>query len=179
LARAAVLFSSALDTTGVIKKTAYPGDAETVVQSAAALDRLNLIQPPLLRTNRLSAMPQAVAEQEQVAGSCETVMPVSEELYRASGWATLKKEGRPADCVLVAYQDSVSQEWIAVAISDSFEMQPDRAKHFRKFDQLWSRWSATIPRNAFPPGARLSFWAVNADEPKVYQLSDESSSKGP
>jgi len=179
LARAAVLFSSALDTTDVIKKTAYPGDAETVVQSAAALDRLNLIQPPLLRTNRLSAMPQAVAEPEQVAGSCQTVLPVGDELYRASGWATLKKEGRPADCVVVAYQDSGSQEWIAVAISDSFEMQPDRAKHFRNLDQLWSRWSATIPRNAFPPGARLSFWAVNADEPKLYQLSDESSSEGP
>src|SRR4029077_8879706 len=51
LARAAVLFCQAIDTSEVIKKTAYPNDARPVTESANELDRLKLIRPPLIRTN--------------------------------------------------------------------------------------------------------------------------------
>jgi hypothetical protein len=179
LARAAVLFSAAFDTSEVIKKTVIPDNAGLVVKNAAALDRLKLIRPPLLRTNHLGGMPHEVADQERVAGSCETVLPVGDELYRASGWAILKEKGRPADGVVVAYQDPGNQEWIALALSDSFELWPNSVKRFRNLDLLWSSWSVTFPRNAFPSGARLSFWAVNAAEPRLYQLSYESSANGP
>jgi hypothetical protein len=179
LARAAVLFSASLDTSDVIKKTAFPNNADPVVQNAAALDRLKLIRPPLLQTNRLSAMPHEVADQKDTAGSCESRTPVGGELFRATGWATLNAKGRPADSVLVAYQDPRDQEWIAVTISDSFEMRSDIMKRFRNLDQLWSGWSATFPRNAFPPDARLSFWAVDADEPRLYQLGSGPCSGGP
>ncbi len=179
LARAAVLFSVPLDTSDVIKKTAYPTNADPVIQNAAALDRLKLIRPPLLRTNHLSTIPHEAADQKHASGFCETVEPVGAELYRASGWATLNAKGRPADCVVVAYQDPRDQEWIALTISDSFEMRADILKRFRIMDQLWAGWTATFSRGAIPAGAKLSFWAVNADEPKLYQLGDHSSSKGP
>jgi hypothetical protein len=178
LARAAVLFSAALDTSEVIKKTAYPNDAEPVLKNAAALDELKLIRPPRVRTNRLNALSVESADGRRASGSCETFSTLP-ELYRASGWAVLNTKGRPADCVLVAYQDSRNQEWIACAISDSFEMRADTVKRFRSMDQLWAGWTATFSRSAIPPGAKLSFWAVDADEPKLYQLGDESSSKGP
>src|SRR5207247_6796068 len=130
----------------------YPPNPYAVMQRAAALDHLKLIRPPLLRTNHLSAMPREIADRKHVSGFCETMTPVSEELYRASGWATLNRKGRPADCVVVAYQDPRDQGWIALTISDSFEMRPDIAKRFRSLDQLWSGWTATFPRNAFPVG---------------------------
>jgi hypothetical protein len=43
-------------------------------------------------------------------------------------------------------------------------------------DYLWAGWTATFPRNAIPPGATLSFWAVDADAPKLYLLNDDRSS---
>lgn len=178
LARAAVLFNATLDTKDLIKKTVYPVSGP-VMQRADALDQLNLIRPRLLRTNHLSAMPHEAVDENHPSGFCETVAPVGQESYRASGWATLNAKGRPADCVLIAYQDPHDHEWIALTISDSFEMRPDVVKRFRNIDQLWSGWSATFLRNAFPPDARLSFWAVNADEPKLYQLGGECSLKGP
>ncbi|MEY2490230.1 MAG: hypothetical protein QOC70_2172 [Verrucomicrobiota bacterium] len=179
LARAAVLFSVPLDTSEVIKKTAYPGSADPVTQNAAALDRLKLIRPPLLRTNHVSVLPHEAAGQKRASGFCETVERVGAELYRASGWATLDEKRRPADCVVVAYQDSRDQEWIAFTISDSFEMRADTVKRFRSMDQLWAGWTATFSRSAIPAGAKLSFWAVDADELKLYQLGDQSFSKGP
>ena len=46
-------------------------------------------------------------------------------------------------------------------------------KRFKSMDQVWSGWSATFPRRAFPANAKLSFWALDADEPKLYRLKDE------
>jgi hypothetical protein len=41
-------------------------------------------------------------------------------------------------------------------------------------EQLWSGWRATFPKSAVPVGAKISFWAVDADQPRLYQLADES-----
>lgn len=177
LARGAVLFSAAFDTSEVIKKAAYPDNAEPVVRNAAALDRLNLLRPPLARTNQLSALQAEDADGRRASGSCETASALPEQ-YRASGWAVLNAKGRPADCVLVAYQDPQTQEWIACAISDSFEMRPEIVKRLRNIDLLWSGWTATFPRSLIPAGAKVSFWAVDADEAKLYKLSDPPS-EGP
>jgi hypothetical protein len=173
LAHAAVLFSPAIDTSEVIKKTAYPGDARPVLVNADALDRLKLLRPPLVRTSHLSALPHEIAEGKEASGSCDTLTPVDAQSMRATGWAVLNAKGRPADCVVVAYQ--ASSEWIIFAISESFEMRPAIVKRFRSMDQLWSGWTATFPTAAIPAGAKLSFWAIDADEPKLYLLNDNVS----
>ena len=175
LAHAAVLFSPAIDTSEVIKKTAYPGDARPVVVNADALDRLKLLRPPLVRTNHLNALPHEIADGKNASGSCDSLAPVDAQLTRATGWAVLNAKGRPADCVAVAYQTPSDPEWIIFAISDSFEMRPALVKRFRSMDQLWSGWTVTFPTTAIPAGAKLSFWAVDADEPKLYLLNDNAS----
>jgi hypothetical protein len=173
LAHAAVLFSPAIDTSEVIKKTAYPGDARPVVVNADALDRLKLLRPPLVRTNQLNALPHEIADGKNASGSCDVLAPLDAQVTRAAGWAVLNAKGRPADCVAVAYQ--TPSEWIIFAISESFEMRPAIVKRYRSMDQLWSGWTATFPTTAIPAGAKLSFWAVDADEPKLYLLNDNVS----
>ena len=177
LARGAFLFSAVIDTSEVIKKTAYPGEPARVVRDSAALDRLGLLRPPLLRTNHLRALPHEPAAGKNTFGACENVTEIAPNLLRATGWGALKAQGRPADCVAVAYQTSPDQEWILFAISDSFELRADIVKRFRSMDQLWSGWGVTFPKSAVPPGARLSFWAVDADQPRLYELADDCSLK--
>jgi hypothetical protein len=174
LARAAVLLCRAIDTSEIIKKTAYPNDARPVIEGAEALDRLKLLRPPLVRTNRIEALPHEIADGRRASGSCESFTALDGNLVRASGWAVLDAKGRPPDCVAVAYQTASDQGWTLCAISDSFAMRPEIVKRLRTMEQLWTGWSATLPRSAFPPGAKLSFWAVDADEPRLYQLKDES-----
>lgn len=175
LAHAAVLFSPAIDTSEVIKKTAYPGDARPVVLNADALDRLKLLRPPLVRTNHLNALPHETADGKNASGSCDAVAALDARVTRATGWAVLSAKGRPADCVALAYQVSPDSEWTIFAISDSFEMRPAIVKRFRSLDQLWSGWTATFLTAAIPAGAKVSFWAVDADEPKLYLLNDNTS----
>jgi len=174
LAHAAVLFCRAIDTSEIIKKTAYPNDARPVTENADALDRLKLLRPPLVRTNRLDAIPNEIADGRRASGSCESITPLDGNLVHASGWAALDANGRPPDCVAIAYRTAPDQGWTLCAISDSFAMRPEIEKRLGTMEQLWTGWSATLPRSAFPPEAKLSFWAVDADEPRLYQLKDES-----
>lgn len=177
LARAAVLFSPALDTAEVIKKNSYPGDPARVAQHIAALDRLKLLRPALFRTNRLSGLPHEVADGKVAIGAVDSVTPIDGERMRASGWAALLTQDRPADCVAVAYQTPSDPDPVVFAISDVFEMRPAIVKRFRSMELLWSGWTVTFPSSALPPEATLSFWAVDADRPKLYQLPDDSSLK--
>jgi hypothetical protein len=174
LSHGAILFSPVIDTSEVISKTSYPGDGGTAIRRAAALDNLRLLRPPLLRTNRLSALPHEAGGRDAV-GACQTLAPADGESLRAAGWAVLRAKGRPPDCVAAAYRASPNQEWSVFAISDSFEMRAEVVKRFRSMEQLWSGWSITFPKNAIPPGAQLSFWAVDADQPRLYELADDSS----
>jgi hypothetical protein len=173
LARAAILFSPVIDTSQLIKKTAYPDDARPVIERIETLDALRLLRPPLLRSNRLSDIPHGAATGQNASGSCESLTD-SGELMRAAGWAVLNGQGRPADCVAIAYQASPAQDWTLFAISNTFEMRADVVKRLRTMEQVWSGWTATFPRSAFPAGAKLSFWAVDADQPRLYQLTDDS-----
>jgi len=173
LAKGAVLFSQAIDTRAVIKTKVFPPGPDHVVQNAAALDDLNLLRPPLARSNRLSALPHEMADGRRVTGLCETVTE-SGDVYRASGWAVLKNKGRPADCILIGYE-LPGAEPVVFAISDSVEMRWDIARKTRRpNDHVWAGWSATFPRAIVPAGAKLSFWAVDADEPRLYRLEQKS-----
>ena len=168
LAKGVVLFSQVIDTSAVIKTKVFPPAPDYVVQNAAALDDLKLLRPPLVRSNRLNALEHEIADGIRVAGVCESVVK-GDETYRAEGWALLKAKGRPADCVVVSYELPGGEPTL-FAISGSFEQRWDIARHFRPNDTLWAGWTATFPRAAVPQNATLTFWAVDADEPRLYRL---------
>ena len=170
-AKSALLFSQVLDVSGQIKRYVFPPQPEHVVRNAAALDELRLLRPPLVRSTQLSAFPHETKDPTRAAGSCEAVVEKGES-YQASGWALLKTKRRSADCVAV-FAESAGAEPTLVAISDSIEMRWDIARTNWPNDYLWAGWRVTLPRAAVPPAARLTFWAVDADEPRLYRLEEK------
>jgi hypothetical protein len=169
LAKGAIVFSHAIDTSSVIKTKVFPPRPDHVMRNAAALDDLKLLRPPLVRSNRLNALPHEAADGNRVAGLCETITK-NGDLYSASGWAVLKAKGRAADCVLVGYELPGADPLI-IAISGSSELRWEIARTTGSTsDYLWAGWTATFPRTAIPENATLTFWAVDADEPRLYRL---------
>ena len=171
LAKSALLFSQVIDVTPVIKRYIYPPAPEHVVRNAASLDDLKLLRPALVRSNQLSSIPHEVADGSRVAGVCEAIVE-KEESYQASGWALLKAKGRSADCVAV-FVESPGEEPKLVAISDATEMRWDIARTNWPNDYLWSGWRVTLSRAAVPANANLTFWAIDADEPRLYRLEEK------
>ena len=170
LARGALHFSWVMDTTALIRKNIFPPGAEHVVANALALDDLKLLRPPLAHSNRLDAYPHDDADGTRAAGMCEVVR-VEGEFFLASGWAQLKAKGRPPDGVVVSCELAGAAP-ILIAMSNSVEMRWDIARVSWPNDYLWTGWTATFPRSAVPPGARLAFWAFDADGPRLYRLPE-------
>lgn len=171
LARGAFLFSPVLDTLDVISRTNYPR-AKFAREREIALDDHHLIRPPLIRTTRVEEIAHAAADGRVASGWGDVLRVVDAEHLGASGWAALNAKGRPADCVALAYRTASSNGWILFALSDAVQTRLEVTKRLHNKNLLWSGWEATFPRAAIPPGAQLSAWAVDADEPKLYQLRD-------
>jgi hypothetical protein len=170
LARGAMLFSPVIDTTAVIRRTMFPPAPDHVVRNATALDDLKLLRPRLVRSKELNRLPHEPADGTRVAGAFEAMEP-SGEFYVASGWALLKTKKRPADCVVVSFE-LPGVPPVVGAISDVVRNRWDIARYSRPNDDLWSGWGLTLPRASIPPGATLVFWAVDAEEPKLYRLNE-------
>ena len=170
LGRAGVLFSQVLDTSALVKQynSTRPADAR---QLADALDKLHLLDPPLIRSRNLIALPHESADGDDATGKPDRGAPIDGRWYGVGGWAALLDKDRPADCTVIAYE-TPRGEAMAIAISDKVQQRPEVADLLDDEDQLWSGWTAKFSARDIPPGAKLSAWAFDAEEPMFYRLPD-------
>ena len=168
LGHGAVLFSQVVDTSETIRKMNYPR-ATFVRQNADTLDRLHLLRTPLVRTTEVNKLRHTDASAEGVAGWFDGLSVSDKGVATAVGWAVVPGKGRPADCVVLAYE-SERDEWNIFALSNAVLKRSDVAASLRSADHLWSGWSVVFPRDAVPKGAKISAWAVDAKDAKLYQL---------
>ncbi|MEY2559438.1 MAG: hypothetical protein QOE34_2863 [Verrucomicrobiota bacterium] len=171
LGRSAVLFSRAFDTGSTIKKTIYPLPV-IVRREAIVLDNLELVRPGLIKTNNVSSLHHWTADNQNATGWCESIVPRGNDMLVASGWAVLNRAGRPADGVVFTYEYP-ERNWVLFAMSDGISARPDIAAQLHNRDQFWSGWEATFPRSAFPPGARISAWAIDSEHAAIYRLENK------
>jgi hypothetical protein len=163
-----VLFSQVLDTSRAIQAGNFPRPFE-VQQRANALDRLRMLRTPLIRTTRISEMRRSDLNDES-AGWLDAFQ-VHDGTGSASGWAALPR--RPADCVVLAYQDGAG-EWIAFAVSSVLVARPDVTAKLGNREFLWSGWRAEFPVAGLPRGAQISAWGLDAKGAKLHRLKSAS-----
>ena len=168
LGQSAVLFGSAIDTSRIIQAVNFPRPS-FVKEKAEVLDRLHLLQRPLVRTRELDKLRRGELDNQMAAGSWDVLTTGSDGRSMAWGWAALPARNRPADAVLLAYAINEG-EWIAFALADEVLDRPDVVRFLRSADQLWSGWRVTFRNDELPKGAKISFWAVDAKESKLYPL---------
>jgi hypothetical protein len=167
LGQSGVLFSQVLDTSSAIKSGNYPRPF-FVRENAEALDRLHLLRTPLVRTREIGMLRHANDGGGMATGWWDGLTNGDDGTRVAWGWAALSGRHRPADAVLLAY--AARGEWIAFALSSAVINRPDVAEKLRSSEQLWSGWRAVFLRDAIPPGAEISAWAVDAKDAKLYRL---------
>ncbi|HSH38231.1 MAG TPA: hypothetical protein VK993_05545, partial [Chthoniobacterales bacterium] len=170
LGRAGVLFSQVLDTSAAVKayNSTRPAAAK---QLANALDKMNLLDPPLIRSKNLLTLPHETADGDDATGKSDRAAPIDTKWYGVGGWAALLGKDRPADCALIAY-DTPQGESVAIAISDKVQRRPEVVELLNDEDQLWSGWTVKFAQRDIPPGAKLTAWAFDAEEPMLYRLPD-------
>jgi hypothetical protein len=172
LGNGAVLFSSVLDTSKTITSVNHPRPL-FVREYADLLDRLHLLRTPLVRTKEINKLRHTDADGHSASGWFDGLAVSDQSNFTAWGWAALPGKGRPADCVILAYANERG-EWIAFGLSDAVLKRPDVAQSLRDPEQLWTGWRTTLPRSLVPKGAKLSAWAVDAKDAKLYRLKENN-----
>ena len=176
LGQSAVLFGSVIDTSHIIRSVNYPRPS-FVREKAEMLDRLHLLQRPLVRTREIAKMRRGPLDNQTAAGWWDGLAVGSDGRNTAWGWAALPARNRPADAVLLAYANQEGN-WIAFALSDAVLDRPDVVQVLGSADQLWSGWRVIFSDETFPKGAKISAWAVDAKESKLYRLGSSRLSSG-
>jgi hypothetical protein len=167
LGHGGILFGQVLDASQTIMAGNFPRPY-FAIQNADVLDRLHMLKTPLIRTREISKLRHTETADDIAVGWLDGVK-TRDAGWTAWGWATLPNKGRPADCVVLAYADDRG-EWIAFALSDAFENRPDVVRVLGKRQYLWSGWHASFPAEAVPPGKKISAWALDAREARLYRL---------
>jgi hypothetical protein len=171
LGQSGILFSQVMDTSSTTKGCNYPRPSFTR-ENAAALDRLHLFRPPLIRTREISQLRHADVGEGMASGWWDGLTSGDNKARTAWGWAALPSKNRPADAVILAYANARG-EWIAFALSEAVINRPDVAKVLRSGEQLWSGWRAVFSPDVLPQGAEISAWAVDAKDAKLYRLKTQ------
>jgi hypothetical protein len=142
-------------------------DAAGAREPANSLNRLGYIHPSLLQTPELSKL----GSRPQLGGFLESVS-LQGQVCRAVGWAMIPKGYRPADAVLLAYDDP-GRGPIAFALTVPTTPRPDIAQLSHDDRVELSGWSCEFERSKLAAGDhRITAWAFDADKILLYPLGN-------
>jgi hypothetical protein len=162
--KAALLFTNVFETESAHQ--AYIGvSAGGAREAGNSINRLGFIHPPLVQSPELSKLDS----RPQLAGFLERVSSEG-QVGRASGWAMIPKAYRPADAVLLAYDDPTRGP-IAFALTVPTTPRPDVVQVSQDSRVELSGWSCEFERSKVPAGDHsITAWAFDADKILLYPL---------
>lgn len=169
-----VTFVNVLPVADELRDAVFPWP-ERVQASVNSLNRIGYWRPPLSRSNRISDIANGV--DEDAAGSFQ-FNGGEEGWINGNGWAFLANERRPADAILITFDNADTRgnpQVCAIARVGS----SDEVDNFRAVwdaSALPSRWKARFSRDRLPKEQQgyLEAWAFNADENRAYRLPGDA-----
>ena len=145
----------------------YP-DFDSLLERANQLDKVGLIQPSLVISDRLENITRDTYPQINY-GSLENLTLTENNTYTASGWSVLPQYNAPAHAVILAYQteDKINRMFaIAQAESTRKDLQ-QKTENYRNIG-----WSKTFARDLIPDNAvSITAWAYDSKLARAYRLN--------
>jgi hypothetical protein len=163
--KAALLFANVLDAGPVYSRYLIANAAQTGPWANMA-NSLGFIHPPLIQSPELSKL----NHRPQMAGFFESLTAKQEGTWEASGWAIIPKGFRPADAVLLAYEDPVLGTMaFAIEAPMSSRSYVVDALHDNRYEI--SGWSCDFVRSKIPSGDHvITAWAFDVEKMAIYPL---------
>jgi hypothetical protein len=146
------------------------GDTNEAKVKANVLNNQGFLKPKLWNSNKIEKI-----EGKQVSGldygRLDGIEQVGKDKYIARGWAVLPEKQKPADGVVLTYENNQG-EAIAFAVASPAIKRKDVAKSLKNNAYRNSGWSKIIKLNKIPKAAgKIKAWALDADTGKAYQLN--------
>jgi hypothetical protein len=131
-------------------------------ERASVLSNLGYLRPPLAKSNSLKDISNPSMPASASFGKLQEAGMIQDGLVGFRGWAVIPDKSRPADAVLLTYDDK--GEARVFAISDVGIPQEDVVKTSGETGFLRSGWLKRLTMNKLPAGAKvINAWAYDAE----------------
>ncbi|MGZ5435488.1 MAG: hypothetical protein ACXWID_05215 [Pyrinomonadaceae bacterium] len=168
-AKACALMINAVDDP-CLKDKVYP-DLRWFRDVANTADRLGLLHPPLVNSDRAQNIADSDVIPSSTNNSFEEVTQVGTYAYSASGRAISPRTGNPPDAVLLAYDQGHGQD---IIFAMAFPKTDRRLMSFMLRRDLDTSWQRNFDTRKLPAGRlRLTAWGFDAESGKAYRLAGE------
>ena len=162
--RAGLLFANVLDASFVHSPRLFP-DADQLRVLANIENRLGFIHPALFQTPELSKL----TNRPQLAGFFDSLTTEGTS-GKAFGWAIIPKGFRPADAVLLSYDDPAKGP-VAFAIAVPALARRDVAQALADPRYEKSEWFCQFDCSKLVRGQVVTAWAFDAQKFILYPLA--------
>lgn len=162
-----LLFMHVLENKQGLDKFVYP-DMGIKKEAALYIDKLGLIDPPLIKSNLIKDIEGRAAPGAD-CGYFSRLIDNKDGTYTACGWASLPWLSRPADAVVLAYSEAG-----APAVMFGLTCDIGRSASYRNQFRRDSVWEIVFPASKLPRGtAAISAWGFDADSGRAFKLNNE------
>ena len=140
----------------------------------AVLDQIGFLHPPPLKSNFVDAIADTTQPPAQDAGQLEGAGARRDLHFHVRGWAVLPEAHRPADAVLLTYDDARGRATI-FALADVDAVREDVAELLQDTAFLRCGWEKVIKPGQLPPGAGvIKAWGFDAGTARAYRLPGQA-----
>jgi hypothetical protein len=146
----------------------FIGSLTDVRQRANILDELGYLHPPLFHSNDIRRLIDPNA-QSQAAGYVETAQQMVDGTAEIWGYAVLSAAHRPADAVLITYDDPNNVPRLCAIGDCGYDTDDIRVLYGPEY--AGAGWKAQFPMNRMPANPTIRCWAFDAERQLAYPLA--------
>jgi hypothetical protein len=147
----------------------YP-DPKSLADRVVELDRLGIIQPPLIASNTMQGITSPSIFETIKYGQFDTITKGENNTYIATGWSILPQYRIAAHAVILAYQTKNNLDHPFTLVQPQIE-RLDVAAELGDSKYQNSGWSKTFSQELIPKDAvAVSAWAYDSRVGRAYKL---------
>lgn len=172
-AKAAVLFSRCFKDSELLSNVWSHNTLVDIEDKLDFMDSHGLLRPKTFRSCKIADLPKADRETPAVAvfrGAIEQAGHVNEQAVGFMGWAVDPERGKPADAVLLSWEDDAFDATV-FAIVPVGVPRPDVTAKLSNSRFLRAGWGRLFPTDVMPKrSCRIRAWAFNTDDGTIAEL---------
>jgi hypothetical protein len=153
-----------------IQTTIYPHYFEYTKDRAKLFSELGFLTPKLVDSSIFQRLEKQGQKATNSYGELEQFTKLNLENYIIVGWAIIPERKKPADSVILTYEQS-DDSVTPFAIVKINGLRPDIATAFHQSNYRYSGWQANFPSDKIPTQAtQMTLWAFDTETGKAYKI---------
>ena len=173
-AKAAVLFSRCFKDPELLSKVWSHKTRVDIDDKLDFMDSNGYLRPQTFKSCKIADLPkvgQGRSSGTSFRGAIEQAGRVNEQAVGFTGWAIDSARGRPADAVLLSWEDDAFDATV-FAIVPVGVPRPDMTAKLSSNRFLRAGWGRLFPKDAMPKRpCRIRAWAFNTDDGTIAELA--------